>query len=83
MNWLEVASVALVCLGLIAGAFLFARRPEFWIEFGYRLFMRVWPLVLPALTRVFRRMDPETERRWRECERRGGKWDHMRKRCDR
>jgi hypothetical protein len=83
VTWLEVASIALVCLGLAAGAFLFARRPEFWIEFGYRLFMRVWPLVLPALTKLFRRMDPKTEAEWRKCMLRGGKWDHRRKRCDR
>ena len=27
------------------------------------------------------RMDPETEARWRDCQRRGGKWDHAKKRC--
>ena len=27
------------------------------------------------------RMDPETEAKWRDCQRRGGKWDHRNKRC--
>jgi hypothetical protein len=72
----EIIGYVLVGLGLIAGAFLFARRPSFWIEFGARLFQAL----LPHITK---RMDPETERRWRECERRGGKWDWHRKKCDR
>lgn len=80
MSWLEVASIALVCLGLVAGAFLFARRPEFWIEFGYRLFERLWPLVWKFISK------PETDevRKARQrCERMGGKWDWHRKKCDR
>lgn len=72
----EVIAYVLVGLGLLAGAFVFARRPAFWIEFGWRIFQAL----LPYITK---RMDPETEARWRECERRGGKWDHKRKRCDR
>lgn len=79
MNWLEIASIALVCLGLAAGAFLFARRPEFWIEFGYRLFERLWPLVWRVMSK---RMDPETEKAWRDCRRKGGKWNQHKKRCE-
>jgi uncharacterized membrane protein YbhN (UPF0104 family) len=80
MSWLEVASIALVCLGLVAGAFLFARRPEFWIEFGYRLFERLWPLVWKFISTP----EPDEVRKARQrCERMGGKWDWHRKKCDR
>lgn len=27
------------------------------------------------------RMDPETEARWRDCQKRGGRWDAVKKRC--
>ena len=82
MNWLEIAAIALVCLGLVAGAFLFARRPEFWIEFGIRLFQRVWPFALGYFMKLGRRHDPETERRMQECVRRGGRWNNVKKRCE-
>lgn len=75
---IEVIAYILVGLGLMAGAFIFARRPSFWIEFGTQIFAKLLPVVWRF---VSKRMDPETERRWRECERRGGKWDNVRKRC--
>ncbi len=37
MNWQEGVAVAVVLLGLGAGAFLVAQRPSFWIEFVLRL----------------------------------------------
>ncbi len=37
MSWQEGVAVAVVLLGLGGGAFLVARRPSFWIEFGSRL----------------------------------------------
>ena len=51
----------------------------------------LWPQIVKALVAwgleaawgVLKadRMDPETEARWRECQRRGGRWDARRKRC--
>lgn len=79
MTWQEGIGVAFVCIGLLGGAYVVAQRPTFWIEFGTRLFQRLAPKILAYLTK---RMDPETERRWRECERRGGKWNHHKKRCE-
>jgi len=74
----EVIGYVIVGLGLIAGAFLFARRPEFWIEFGYRLFQRLWPFVWAF---VSKRMSPEDEKAMRDCARRGGEWDNFAKKC--
>ena len=58
MSWQEAVATVIVCLGLFAGAFLFARRPAFWIEFGIRIFSRVSPHVWRYLSK---RMTKEEE----------------------
>ena len=60
-----------------AGAFLVARRPSFWIEFGARLAKALLPL---AWRYVARRMLPEEEAAWREAERRGQGEEWLRER---
>lgn len=74
MTWQEAIATIVVLLGLGAGVVLFAQRPSFWIEFGVRLGQRLWPLLI-------KRMSPEKEKEWRDCIRRGGEWDHFRKKC--
>ncbi len=74
MTWQEAIATIVVLLGLGAGVVLFAQRPSFWIEFGVRLGQRLWPLLI-------KRMSPEKEKEWRDCIRRGGEWDHRRKKC--
>jgi hypothetical protein len=74
VTWQEVIATIVVLLGLGAGVVLFAQRPSFWIEFGVRLGQRLWPLLI-------KRMSPEKEKEWRDCIRRGGEWDHRRKKC--
>ena len=68
MSWQEGIAVAVVLLGLGAGAFLVAQRPSFWIEFGGRLGKALLSL---AWRYVSRRMSPEEEAAWRQAERRG------------
>ena len=68
MNWQEGVAVAVVLLGLGAGAFLVAQRPFFWIEFGSRLGKALLPL---AWRYVSKRLPSEEEAAWREAERRG------------
>jgi hypothetical protein len=74
VTWQEAIATIVVLLGLGAGVVLFAQRPSFWIEFGVRLGQRLWPLLI-------KRMSPEKEKEWRDCIRRGGEWDHFRKKC--
>jgi hypothetical protein len=74
------ALVVAVLLGVGSAAFLVMRSPAFWGDVGKELFSKAWPQIWAVLSK---RMDPEAEARWRECERRGGRWDHRRKRCDR
>ncbi len=80
MTWQEVVSVAVVLLGLGAGAFLVARRPSFWIEFGARLCKALLPL---AWRNVLKRMPPEEEAAWRQAERRGQGEEWLRERWQR
>ena len=68
MSWQEGVAVAVVLLGLGAGAFLVAQRPSFWIEFGSRVAKALLPL---AWRYVSKRMSPEEEAAWRAAERRG------------
>ena len=68
MVWQEGVAVAIVLLGLGAGAFLVAQRPSFWIEFGSRVAKALLPL---AWRYVSKRMPPEEEAAWRQAERRG------------
>lgn len=74
MTWQEAIATIVVLSGLGAGAFLFAQRPSFWIEFGVRLGQRLGPV-------IFKRMSPEKEKELHDCIRRGGEWDHFRKKC--
>jgi hypothetical protein len=68
VSWQEGIAVAVVLLGLGAGAFLVAQRPSFWIEFGARLGKTLLPL---AWCYVSKRMPLEEEAVWRAAERRG------------
>jgi hypothetical protein len=79
MTWQEGVGIALVCIGLLGGAFVVAQRPAFWIEFGGRLFKAFLPRLVGYVTK---RMDPKTEAEWRKCQLRGGKWNHRTRRCE-
>jgi hypothetical protein len=68
MSWQEGVAVTVVLFGLGAGAFLVARRPSFWIEFGRRLGKILLPL---AWRYVSKRIPPEEEAAWRQAEKRG------------
>ena len=77
MSWQEGVAITVVLLGLGAGAFLMARRPSFWIEFGRRLGKILLPL---AWRYVSWRMPPEEEAEWRAAERRGQGEEWLRQR---
>ncbi len=77
MNWQEGVAIAVVLIGLGAGAFLVAQRPSFWIEFGARLGKALLPL---AWRYVSKRMSPEEEAAWRQAESRGQGDEWLKKR---
>jgi len=76
VNWLEIAAIVVLLLGIGAGGFLVAQRPSFWFGLG----LVVFKSALPYLSK---RMSPEQEKAFRDCARRGGEWDPIRKRCKR
>lgn len=80
MTWQEGVGVALVALGLLAGVYVAAQRPSFWIEFGWRAFSAIRPMLWSYISK---RNSPEIEKQMQDCVRRGGEWDNFRKRCKR
>ena len=80
MNWIEIAAIVVLLIGIGAGGFVVAQRPSFWLGLISAAVQPVLPLFLAL---VAKRMTPEKEQEWRDCLRRGGEWDHHRKRCKR
>lgn len=76
MSWLEIAAIVVFLAGIGAGGFLVAQRPAFWWGLLAEAFKSAWPVLA-------RRMTPEQEAAFQDCMRRGGEWDHVRKRCKR
>lgn len=74
MNWLEIAAVVVLLIGIGAGGFLVAQRPTFWLG----MLSAAFTSLLPHLAK---RMTPEQEMALQECHRRGGEWDHFKKKC--
>ena len=74
MTWLEIAAIAVLLIGIGAGGYLVAQRPTFWVGMGVAAFRAVLP-------HLAKRMTAEEEQAFRDCVRRGGEWDPMRKRC--
>ena len=74
MSWIEIAAVVVLLVGLGAGGFLVAQRPSFWLGMASAVFSA-------ALPHISKRMSPEEEKSLQDCLRRGGEWDHFRKKC--
>ena len=79
MSWFEVALIVVALAGIFAGAVLVAQRPSFWYGIGSEAVKAVIPKVVEL---VITRMPPDQEKAWRDCERRGGKWNHRKRRCE-
>lgn len=79
MNWLEITALVIFFLGVGAAGFLVAQRPSFWFGMATVVFKAVLPFVNKYVTK---RMSPEEEAAWRKCQLRGGKWNHLKKRCE-
>lgn len=73
------ALVMAVLLGVGSAAFLVMRSPAFWGDVGKELLTKAWPQIWAVLSK---RMPPDQEQAMRDCYRRGGKWNHVRRRCE-
>ena len=79
MSWIEIALVIAVLVGAASGTALVVRSPAFWAEIGAAALKASFPAIQAYMTK---RMTPELEKAWRDCEKRGGKWNNFRKRCE-
>ena len=79
MDWLPVAFVFAVLLGAILGTMIIVRNPSWWIGLASASVSAAIPAVIKV---AMRRMSPEEERRWRECQLRGGRWNQRTRRCE-
>lgn len=82
MTWQEGVAIFVICAGLGAGAFLVSQRPSFWIEFGARLGTVLFKALLPKLMLLAQRMPADEEKAWRDCQKRGGRWNYQKRRCE-
>lgn len=82
MTWLEAILILTVLAGLFAGAVLVAQRPTFWLGMFLAIVQKLRPQIIAALMFLTKRMPPEQEKAWRDCQLRGGKWNPVKKRCE-
>ena len=73
--WLTGAALFGVAAFSVYGAF---HSPEFVLGLGAVMLVAGYKAIAPILTK---RMPPEQEQAFHDCVRRGGEWDHIRKRC--
>lgn len=78
MNWLEIAAIAVILVGVGAAGFLVAQRPSFWYGLAAHVAKDLWPIIFKYISK---RNPPEIEAKMHDCIRRGGTWDNFRKRC--
>lgn len=76
MNWIEIAAILALLIGIGLGGYFIAPQPAFWLGL-------LTSAVKAALPVILKRMPEDKEREFRDCVRRGGEWDHIRKRCKR
>lgn len=79
MRWWLWALAAVTLVAAAAGVWFAAQSPTFVAGLTALAVGAAWKAVAPA---VLRRMPPELEKQWRDCERRGGRWNHRTKRCE-
>lgn len=78
MSWIEIAAIVMLLIGIGAGGFLVSQRPSFWAGLALIIIKSASPYVIRYVTKP---MSPEEMQRFHDCVRRGGEWDHARKRC--
>jgi hypothetical protein len=86
VSWLETAAIVFGLLGFAAMgavlAFRIYRNPFLLAGLLPIVWAHVKPVLMPMLARLFRRLDEPTEKAWRDCVRRGGKWNYHKRRCE-
>lgn len=71
MTWQEGVAYGFVVIGLLAGGYIAAQRPSFWVELGGRVVSKLLPLFIAV---AMKRMSPEEEAEFR-AEQQAGRGD--------
>ena len=78
MKWLWIGGAVILAVAAVSVWYAF-QRPDFVAGLAAVAAAAAWKAIAPDL---LKRMDAETEARWRDCQRRGGKWNHRTRRCE-
>lgn len=79
-GWLGFALAAAILIGVAAGTALIVRNPAWWIGMARAIVAAAMPEILRLVTK---RMTPEQEKAWRDCQRQAGRrWNPVKKRCE-
>lgn len=77
MDWVGIIVVLALILFTSGMIYKVVQSPAFWL----RLFSDLGKLAVPVIWKfILKQEDPEVQKRRIAVERRGGKWDHHRKR---
>lgn len=78
MRWVWIIAALLLAVAAVS-VWLAFQNPHFVLGLATAA---VGAAVKAAIPTVTKRMPPELEKAWRDCQRRGGKWNHQKKRCE-
>ena len=79
MDWITILLAAGLVIGVAAGTMLVVRSPVFWVGLGQAVAKAALPAIIAV---ILKRKPPAEEQAWRDCQRRGGRWNHLKKRCE-
>lgn len=79
MDWITILLAAGLVIGVAAGTMLVVRNPVFWVGLGQEIAKAALPAILAI---ILKRKPPAEEQAWRECQRRGGRWNDRTRRCE-
>jgi uncharacterized membrane protein len=78
MRWLWIGGAVIMAAAAVSVWYAF-QQPGFVAGLTAIAAAAAWKAIAPDL---LKRMDAETEERMRACRRSGGKWNHVKNRCE-
>jgi hypothetical protein len=76
---LDYVLLAAFILGLVAGGFLMARYPAFWVGLAMVTLQRAWPYLVKLFAYLKLPLSPEDQKKLDQSRRRAEEWDPFRK----
>ena len=79
MDWITILVAVGLVIGVAAATVLVLRNPVTWMNVGHAVVKAALPVVIAY---VLKRKPPAEEQAWRDCQRRGGRWNDRTRRCE-